>query len=112
EPCGESAFAHARRSTDPEKARVPDLLAPLFELRQQPFPADEAIHQHADVRRLRDRPQSALEFLDFPGEAVRVGLGEQRENFPELSAIPFLPRLLAAALAFLPVVHVEPLDMA
>jgi hypothetical protein len=111
-PGGKRALAASGRSTDPENTRIYMLRPPLVDLGGQPFSSDEAIEERIDIARLRYWREILFKFLDLASEALDVRTFEQCEDFLELGAIPLLPCAAALSVMLLPVLHVEPFDVA
>ena len=65
----------------------------------------------SDANRNR-RLEQFFECFDLTGKAPALVALHDRDDFSEFGLIPWLPRCLARGAPFLPVVHVEPLDVA
>src|SRR5206468_3376167 len=68
--------------------------------------------QRSDARIRRDGLEVAVERLDLAGEAPALVALHDPDDLGEFGLIPFLPRRIASRALLLPVVHVEPLDVA
>ncbi len=97
---------------NPEKARILGGLTPLIDLALQPRPSDKTVDQRANVSLLADRGEKAIKLLDFAGEALNVGAREKGEYFTDFVFIPILPLPPALRLAFRPIAHIQPLNVA
>ena len=98
-------------SGEPEHALVLAVQAPVFQVAQQPFAADEAVDQRRDVGGLGDGAQQGFEFGDLAGEAPIGGVGQQGEDFVAFGCVPGGPGGGAGGVVGRPVGHVQPLDV-
>ena len=111
---GEGALADARVAHDPEEPGGAVRRVRHFSMASNSHCApDEAFaQQRGDARVGRDGLEMAVERFDLAGKAPAFVALHHPDDLGEFGLIPLLPRRLARRAPLLPVVHVEPLDVA